>query len=75
MKKLSVTCIALVLSACGGGGSGAGTPTPTPLPTPAAEAFYLRVLNVVGLAPEDDEAIDVSAVVASEPETTEPPPI
>ena len=36
MKLLLTTCLALVLSACGGGGGGTSTPTPTPAPTPVA---------------------------------------
>jgi len=74
MKKLSWMCVALLLSACGGGGGSAGT-NPTPLPTPAAEAFYLRVLGFVGLAPDDTEAADVATVPVSAPEDTEPPEV
>jgi hypothetical protein len=74
MKKSSLMCVALLLSACGGGGSGTMvTPAPpAPAPTPATEAFFVRVMEVAGLAPEDTEAADVSAVNASAPEDTEP---
>lgn len=76
MKKLSLICAALLLSACGGGGGSAGTrPTPTPLPTPGAEAFYLRVLAVIRLAPEDTEAAEVADIPVSAPEDSEPPGI
>lgn len=75
MKKLSITCMVLLLSACGGGGNAGTQPTPTPLPTPATEAFYLRVLSFVGLAPEDAEAAEVADVPVSTPEDSEPPGI
>jgi hypothetical protein len=71
MKKSSLMCVALLLSACGGG-SGTMVP-PAPVTTPATEAFFVRVLGFAGLAPEDTEAADVSAVNASAPEDTEPP--
>lgn len=72
MKKLSLICMVLLLSACGGGGGNAGTrPTPTPPPTP--DAFHLRVLGFIGLAPEDAEAAEVADIPVTAPEDSDPP--
>jgi hypothetical protein len=45
---------------------------PPPTPSPILDAFYTRINNLVGGAPEDTEPQDVSTVTITEPETTEP---
>lgn len=79
MKKLSLICAALLLSACGGSNSGdygVGKP-PTPPgppdpPAPMVDAFYARVLALVNSSPDDTEPVDVSAGAFTEPDNTEP---
>ena len=75
MKKLTAICLVLLLSACGGGGGGnAGpTPVPTPTPTPVVDGFFSSVMSFIGLTSEEAQPADVTAVVVTEPETTEPP--
>ena len=70
MKKLTPTLLALLLSACGGGT--VYVATPAPVLTPPAEPFFARVMGFVGMMPDDAEAADISAVVASAPENAEP---
>ncbi len=78
MKKLSLICVVLLLSACGGSdngnaGGGVSTPVPTPTPSPLVDGFFTQVMNVVGTTPDDAEPIFVTGFVVTEPETTEPP--
>jgi hypothetical protein len=77
MKKLSLICVALLLSACGGGGGDGGgpvaTPGPAPTPSPMADEFYARLIGIVNSAPDDTEPGDVSMIVPNEPEDSEPP--
>lgn len=80
MKKLSLICVVLLLSACGGSdngnaGDGGSNPVPTPTPSPMVDAFFTRVLEVVGTSPDDAEPIDVMGFAVTDPETTEPPPL
>lgn len=81
MKKLSLIAAALLLAACSSGDdSFPGTaPTPTP-PTPpvttppvaAVDAYFTQVNGIASAQPEDSEAIDIAAVVATAPEDSEP---
>lgn len=79
MKKLSLICVVLLLSACGGGSSidfgegGSTPPPPAPAPAPTVDAFYARLIGIVGNFAEDTEPGDISAIVATEPEDSEPP--
>ena len=81
MKKLSLIAVALLLTACGGGGgSGGGGDNPLPPPVVAppvstVDAFFTRVLAFVGGQSETEEPGDIAAVVATEPEDTEPVPL
>jgi len=78
MKKLSLICVALLLSACGGSGgdngSGGGmTPEPTPtVPTPTVDMFYATVAGLVNLMPDDTEPGDISALDPAAIEDKEP---
>ena len=74
MKKLSPILLALLLGACGGGSHSGDVamPAPAPAPSPASDPFFVRMLSFVGLMVEDAEAVDVTAVVATTPEDTEP---
>ena len=84
MKKLSLICAALLLSACGGGSSYNDYPTPAP-PTPPVvtppvvtppvamnDAFFAYVRNLGASAPDDAEPASVDAAVTTSPEDTEP---
>ena len=89
MKKLSIILVALMLTACGSGNHDdpfppnptppvVVTPAPTPTPTPppaTGDSFFARVLAMVMGQSETDEAIDISAIVATAPEDTEPTPL
>ncbi|QYF91699.1 hypothetical protein KY495_12885 [Massilia sp. PAMC28688] len=84
MKKLSALCLALLLTACGGGGTGGEAPfvpgptppptTPTPPPS-VMDAFFTRVLAIIGVATDDAEPIAVEDIVLTTPEDTEPEPV
>jgi hypothetical protein len=76
MKKLSLICAALLLSACGGGSHTTTFPTPievTPT-TPATpiDAFFTMVTQYLSPTSEDTDATPIDAVVATQPEDTEP---
>ena len=78
MKKLSLFCAALLLSACnsssnsydvGPGNGNPGTPTP---PMAMVDAFYTMVTQYLTPTGEDTDATPIDAVVATQPEDTEP---
>jgi hypothetical protein len=78
MKKiLGLIAVAVALTACGGGSSHGGSgpvvvqPDP-PTPAPLIDAFFTRVSGFASSLTETEEAGDISAVVATEPENTEP---
>ena len=80
MKKLSLIAAMLLLSACGGGGGSDSAPTPppgaaNPSPVLAFDAFYTMLLGFVGNASDSDDTTDVGAVVATQPEDSEPVPL
>lgn len=78
MKKLSIICAALVLTACGGSGGGNGTPEPLPTQSPPIaanpdiDAFYARVAGFVASGNETEEPGDITAVAVTEPDNTVP---
>jgi ABC-type glycerol-3-phosphate transport system substrate-binding protein len=69
MKKLCTICtigaVLATLAACGGSDNTAAAGA-----TP--DAFLDQVVRVVGTTSETTEAIDIDALVATAPETTEP---
>jgi hypothetical protein len=86
MKKLSALCLALLLTACSDGGTGGDAPfvpgpnppptSPTPTPPPSAmDAFFTRVLAIIGVATDDADPIAVEDIVLTAPEDTEPVPV
>ena len=81
MKKLSLICVVLLLSACGGSGSktqdfpppaGGGVVTP---PAAMVDAFFTLVGQYLSQTGEDTDAASVEAVVLTQPEDTEPQPL
>jgi hypothetical protein len=65
------------LSACGGG-IGHNIPTPPPNSEPpksTIDAFFQYVEARVGAMLDSDEPIDIEAVTATTPDTTEPEPL
>jgi len=76
MKKLIPVLLALLLSACGGSDNDSGANMPPPVAqTPATEPFFVRVMTFVGQMSDDTEPVDVSAVVVTAPDDTEPGPV
>jgi hypothetical protein len=74
MKKLSLICAVLLLSAChGSSGPGGGVVTPPP-PPPATvvDAFVTAVSQYFGPTGEDTDATPIESVVATQPEDSEP---
>ena len=82
MKKLSLICTALLLSACGGGSSYNDYPTPAPVPppvvtppappAPVADAYFTSVKTAAAAMPDDAEPVSIDAAVTTMPEDTEP---
>ena len=78
MKKLSLICVVLLLSACNSSsnnhnnnsGPGGGV-TPTP-PVAMVDAFFTMVSQYLTPTGEDTDATPIDAVVATQPEDTEP---
>ena len=84
MKKLSALCLALLLTACGGGDSSRAYPGPLPTPTPPTapspvpvvlDAFFSRVLALIGITNEEDEPVTLDDVLVTSPDDTEPVPL
>ena len=77
MKKLSLLCAVLLLSACGSGSNSVTFPPPlvappaTP-PVAVIDAFYAMVTQYFNPTSEDTDATPIDAVVATQPEDTEP---
>ena len=81
MKKISLICLTLILSACGGESYNSyptAAPTPprappvvTP-PAPVADAFFTSVKGSVAAMPDDAEPANIDALVATAPEDSEP---
>ncbi|NHZ78711.1 hypothetical protein F2P44_05380 [Massilia sp. CCM 8695] len=77
MKKLSLICALLLLTACGSDtrtSSAPEVPTPPPPPPagPLADAFYNSVKTTVAAMPDDSDAASIDAIASSAPEDTEP---
>ena len=87
MKKLSLICAMLLLSACGSGYNAYDiaqppappapptAPAPAPAPTPPVamvDAFFTLVMSFLTPTTEDAEAREIDSVVATQPEDTEP---
>lgn len=84
MKKLSLIALALLLAACNSNddapfpGQDPAPVTPPPVTAPpvsVVDAFFAQVLALVAGQPDGEEPIDVSAIVATTPEDTEPVPL
>lgn len=80
MKKLSLVCLVLLLSACGGGSKSYDIPPPagggvvTPSPT-MADKFFTLVSQFLIPTNDDTDATPVETVEATQPEDTEPEPL
>lgn len=82
MKKLSLIAVAVLLAACSSGDDGfpGSEPTPTPPvttppttpPVATVDAYFTQVNGIASAQPEDSEAIDIAAIVATMPEDSEP---
>ncbi|MDQ1829582.1 hypothetical protein [Massilia scottii] len=76
MKKLSLICALLLLTACGSDTHTSPppeVPTPPPPPTgPVADAFYNSVKTTVAAMPDDSEATSIDAIASTAPEEAEP---
>ena len=77
MKKLSLICAALLLSACGSGKSNYEAspplqPPPTTPPVAAVDSFFTLVMQYLTPTSEDTDPTPIDAVVATQPEDTEP---
>ncbi|CUI05413.1 hypothetical protein [Massilia antarctica] len=76
MKKLSLICALLLLTACGSDTRTSSPPeVPTPPPPPAgpvADAFYNAVKTTVAAMPDDSEAASIDTIASTAPEDTEP---
>jgi hypothetical protein len=77
MKKLSLICAMLLLTACGSDthtSSPPDVPTPPPPPPsgPVADAFYTTVKTTVAAMPDDSEPAGIDGVASTAPEDTEP---
>ncbi|NHZ38918.1 hypothetical protein [Massilia aquatica] len=76
MKKPSLICAMLLLTACGSDthtSSPPQVPTPPPPPTgPVADAFFTTVKTTVAAMPDDSEAVGIDAIASTAPEDTEP---
>ena len=82
MKKLSLICAALLLSACGGSDYKAPTPPPMdppppvvvtpPPPVAAIDAFFAAVRSAIGSEMDTAEATSLDAFVSTMPDDTEP---
>ena len=78
MKKLSLICVVLLLAACSSSdddhnnsGPGGGVTPPTP-PVAMVDAFFTMVSQYLTPTSEDTDATPIDAVVATQPENTEP---
>ena len=76
MKKLSLLCAALLLSACHSSSNhdtpppaGGGVVTP---PAAVVDAFYTMVGQYFSPTSEETDSTPIDAVVATQPEDTEP---
>ena len=79
MNKLSLICLALLLSACGGGsdtyksaGMDPVAPAPPSPAAPPADAFYAQVEKISGNMPDNTDPDNIDKVVISQPDDTEP---
>ena len=79
MNKLCLIGIAVLLTACGGGGDGPRVDTtPPPVVAPpmsTIDAFFTRVMGFVAGQSETEEPGDISLIVMTAPEDTEPVPL
>jgi hypothetical protein len=77
MKRLSLIA-ALLLAACGNSNGDGDIQARAPEPEPAKsmpDTFLAQVQTVSATLPEDSEAASIDALVASEPENSEPVPL
>lgn len=74
MKKLCAIAVLCALSACGGSGGydDGGTTTPPPPPAPSVDAFFTRVLSLIGMAPDNAEPVAVEDAATTTPDDSEP---
>lgn len=77
MKTLSLIGAALLIAGCGSDGGSYTAPPPTTdvPPVTMLDAFFTAVSKIVSAAPDDTEANDIDALVATAPEDSEPAPL
>lgn len=78
-KYLLIIGMSAVLAACGGGGDGGGTAANpgggSSPPMSTVDAFFSRVMALIGSSPENTEPVAVDSVTPTTPEDTEPSPL
>lgn len=64
----NMLCISVLLGACGGSSNSGPS-------APAGDAFINQVSGVANVVSDEAESMDISGMVVTEPEDTEPAPL